>query len=717
VLAVVGAFTVFTVGRISEEDQELSRRYRDLTANIEAVVWERRRDQPSVVFVSPGVEQMVGYTPAQWQDPAMWESVAHPDDRAEARDCYIDALRHHHNQEIEYRVIAADGRIVWVQDRVRVEVAGAGRWTRIAGVAVDVTAMKEAERQVSQFVNLVDNIQVALLVVGLDRPDERDDSLRVLAINPAAARLVKADGADLIGRRVSTVLPVPDRDEVVSRLAGVVRSGSGFSIDEYRLDALAFPARVYQVFAFPLPGHAVAVALHDITERTLAAEVLRRQALHDGLTGLPNRTLLNERVRNALTQSRRVASPVSLLLMDLDHFKDVNDALGHEQGDRLLIEISRRLQSVVPEADTIARLGGDEFAVLLTDGADEDCARQVAQRIRIALEEPFHLGGITLESNASIGIAVSPAHGADAETLTQRADVAMYAAKRAGTGASVYARDLDQSSVRRLALLGELRSAITEDDLRLRYQPCLDLATGKVNSAEALVRWQHAEHGLLPPSEFIELAEVSGLIRPLTRWVIENVLGQIRSWMDEGIDLKIAVNLSVKDLYDRDLVTWLADRLDAWGVSADRLKLEITESELMDDPLLALEVLGKLKSLGVSTSIDDFGTGYSSLAYLKHLPIDELKIDKSFVGNLVHDANDLVIVRSTIDLSHNLGLAVVAEGVEDGATLDRLATLSCDRAQGYHVSRPIPGEAVADWLRTHEQTRLRLAHRRGALGA
>jgi EAL domain-containing protein (putative c-di-GMP-specific phosphodiesterase class I) len=238
-----------------------------------------------------------------------------------------------------------------------------------------------------------------------------------------------------------------------------------------------------------------------------------------------------------------------------------------------------------------------------------------------------------------------------------------------------------------------------------------------VQSAEALVRWQHPTHGLLPPSEFIELAEVSGLIRPLTRWVIENVLGQLRAWSDEGVALRVAVNLSVKDLYDRDLVAWLDDRLDAWGVDASLLKLEITESELMDDPLLALEVLGKLKTLGVWTSIDDFGTGYSSLAYLKHLPIDELKIDKSFVGNLVHDQNDLVIVRSTIDLSHNLGLTVVAEGVEDAATLERLAELTCDRAQGFFVSRPLPGTAVAGWLRAHERSRQRLAGRRTARGA
>jgi diguanylate cyclase (GGDEF)-like protein/PAS domain S-box-containing protein len=717
VLGALMAFTLFTVGMISEDSQELSARYRELTGNVEAVVWEMHRSHPDQIFVSTGIERLTGYLPAHCRRVRQWEQLVHPDDRVATLQRYRQAVHTGQTQEIEYRVVSASGEVVWLQDRVRVELDPTGAWQRVAGVAVDVTGMKEAERQVSQFVNLVDNIHLGLVVCGLDQPDDPDDTLRVRALNPAAARLVGADRGAVVGQKASAVLPLSDTADVIQRLALVIRSGIGFTIDEYRLDGLTRPARVYSVMVFPLPGNAVAIVLNDVTERTMAAEVLRRQALHDGLTGLPNRTLLNERIRNALKRSRRAREPVSLLVMDLDHFKDVNDALGHEQGDRLLIEISRRLQSVVLEADTIARLGGDEFAVLLTDNADEESALTVAKRIREALEEPFQLGGITLESSASIGIAVSPAHGADAETLVQRADVAMYAAKKSGAGASLYARELDQSSVRRLALLGELRSAITEDDLRLRYQPSLDLRTGTVTSAEALVRWQHPEHGLLPPSEFIELAEVSGLIRPLTRWVIDNVLAQMRTWQQENVDLCVAVNLSVKDLYDRDLVTWLDDRLDAWGVDASRLKLEITESEVMDDPLLALEVLGRLKKLGVSTSIDDFGTGYSSLAYLKHLPIDELKIDKSFVGNLVHDANDLVIVRSTIDLSHNLGLRVVAEGVEDFATLQRLAELRCDRAQGFFVSRPVPGEEVPRWLAAHHQARQRMAARKRAKGA
>jgi diguanylate cyclase (GGDEF)-like protein len=388
------------------------------------------------------------------------------------------------------------------------------------------------------------------------------------------------------------------------------------------------------------------------------------------------------------------------MLMDLDQFKEVNDALGHDHGDRLLVETARRLQRVLREADTVARLGGDEFAVLLTRDADPDAALATAGRIRRSLEQPFQISGITLQTNGSIGVAVFPDHADDAETLAQRADVAMYAAKRSGGGVALYSPDHDQSSVRRLAILGELRAAIRSGQLVLHYQPKLDLRTGELAGCEALVRWQHPEFGLIPPGEFIELAEVSGVIQPLTRWVLETAVDQVAAWRAAGLELGVAVNLSVRNLYDNDLVVWTDGLLIDRGVNPAQLTLEITESELMSDPILAMEVLGKLKALGIATSIDDFGTGYSSLSYLKSLPIDELKIDRSFVGTMTRDDSDLTIVRSTIDLSHNLGLGVVAEGVEDEATMRQLADLGCDRMQGYHLSRPIPGDELAVWARS-----------------
>jgi diguanylate cyclase (GGDEF)-like protein/PAS domain S-box-containing protein len=694
--AVLAGFTTLTVGAIFELERELRRRYSDLMGGIDAIVWQQLTQHPSTLYVNEEAQHLLGYPSEAWREPRMWSRTVHPDDRMDARRIYRDALRRGISTVLEYRMIAADGRVVWVQDHVRVETDDMGRTTGVRGVMLDISATRMAQEKANQFVNLVDGIKLALFVFRLEDLND-DDTLKVLVINPEAGRLIDIDPEHAVGLPFTDVLSIPGEELVLGSLADVVRTGEGFTLDEVRPTPKGHGPRIYTGFAFPLPGDAVGLSLTDITERTMAAEVLRRQALHDGLTGLPNRTLLNERMRSAIRSSQGTGEKVALLVMDLDQFKDVNDALGHDQGDRLLIEVSRRLQKVLRHVDTIARLGGDEFAVLVAD-ADADAAQGVADQIRETLEQPFQLGGISLQTMGSIGIALYPDHATDVEGLAQRADVAMYSAKRSGVGVSLYSSEHDQSSVRRLALLGELRSAINDGDLILHYQPSLDLDTGVAHSCEALVRWEHPQHGLMPPGEFIELAEVSGLIHPMTRWIIDQALTQIRTWLDQGIEMTVGVNLSVRNLYDRELVPWLSDLLIERGVDAHLLKLEVTESELMDDPLLALEVLGKLKALGTPTSIDDFGTGYSSLAYLKHLPIDELKIDKSFVGNMINDTSDLTIVRSTIDLSHNLGMSVVAEGVEDGETLRRLADLGCDRAQGYFVSRPVPAEQFTAWV-------------------
>jgi diguanylate cyclase (GGDEF)-like protein/PAS domain S-box-containing protein len=689
-----GSFIVLVVGRVSEVERALRWRYAELMSGIDAVVWEQLTRHPSTLYVNRKAEELFGHPVSAWSQPGFWGRTVHPDDRTWATKVYRDAIRRGENAELEYRMLANDGHVVWVHDQMRVELDPDGRVVHVRGVLLDVTERKRAEEQVSQYVNLVERIQLALFVFIAD-----GDELLLIAINPEAS-LITGMNADLaIGRAVDDVLPIIEADLLRDNLLDTVVSGEGFVIEEFRLSPASTGGRVYSAHAFPLPGNAVGLSLQDVTERTMAAEVLRRQALHDGLTGLPNRTLLNDRMRQALQHSQTTAEPVALLLMDLDQFKEVNDALGHDHGDRLLIEMSRRLQRVLRDIDTIARLGGDEFAVLLTINADERGALAVAARIRESLEEAFQLGGISVQTSASIGVALYPDHATDAETLAQRADVAMYTAKRAGGGIALYSPEHDQSSVRRLALLGELRNAIEDDQLLLHYQPTLDLRTGFVRTVEALVRWQHPDHGLMPPAEFIELAEVSGTIQVLTRWVITTAIRQLVEWQRRGLELAVAVNLSVRNLYEPELVPWLAGVLAQFGVDAKSLEFEITESELMDDPLLAMEVLGRLKALGVATSIDDFGTGYSSLSYLKHLPIDQLKIDRSFVGNMVHDESDLTIVRSTIDLSHNLGLVVVAEGVEDPETLHLLAELGCDRAQGYALSRPVPALDLEKWWR------------------
>jgi len=700
VYLVASAFLIAVVGSIAEIERDVRGRYVELMGGIDAVVWEQLTHGPTTLYVNRQAEELLGYPACAWREPGFWAAHVHPADVDWVRERYRQAVKAGLNTEAEYRFTAADGRVVHLHDRMRVETDTLGNPVHVRGVMVDVTDRKLAQQQMEQYLNLVDRLQLALFV--FDLADLADDtSLTFLAANPEGLEVLGKSGGEVMGRRFNDVVElvkVPDREVIQQALAAVARSGAGFEFDDLRLNPDDPTMPIFSANVFPLPGGAVGVSLQDVTDRVVAAEVLRRQALHDGLTGLPNRTMLTDRLRHALQQSSRTFAPVALLMMDLDQFKEVNDALGHDHGDRLLIEMSRRLQRELPQADTVARLGGDEFAVLLTKEGNLEGARHVADQITAALEQPFHLGGISLQVNASIGIAVYPEHAVDAETLARRADVAMYTAKRTGGGAAVYSPEHDQSSVRRLALLGELRRAIAENELTLHYQPVIELATGVVHAVEALVRWEHPTHGLMPPAEFIELAEVSGLIQPLTRWVLEHAVDQIVAWRELDIRLRVAVNLSVRNLYDIELAPWLNTLLLDRGVDAGLLTLEITESELMDDPLYAMEVLGKLKALGVATSIDDFGTGYSSLAYLKNLPIDELKIDRSFVGSMVDDDSDLTIVRSTIDLSHNLGLDVVAEGVENAETLDRLADLGCDRAQGYHLSRPLTPSALITWL-------------------
>ena len=432
------------------------------------------------------------------------------------------------------------------------------------------------------------------------------------------------------------------------------------------------------------------------TERQAAEN--QHQALHDGLTGLPNRTLLRDRTGQAIRQADRELVPAALLLIDLDRFKEVNDTLGHHYGDQLLIQVGERLQAVLREVDTVARLGGDEFAVLLPKIATAEGAVVVAKKLQAALEEPFTIDDLTLDVEASIGLALYPDHGNDPEELLQRADIAMYAAKDTHAELVLFDPKLDQHSPRRLALLGELRRAIENQQLVLHYQPIIDAQTSKVLGAEALVRWQHPEHGLLPPGEFIPLAERTGLITPLTHYVLKAALQQCRQWCQAGHELAVAVNVSARRLLDLSFPDEVAGLLATWEVPARLLVVEITESTIMADPTHALEVLGRLDKMGVQVAIDDFGTGYSSMAHLKHLPVHELKIDRSFVSQMTSSASDAVIVRTTIDLGRNLGLRVVAEGVEDAITWQELDALGCNAIQGYYVSRPIPAEDLTSWL-------------------
>ena len=447
--------------------------------------------------------------------------------------------------------------------------------------------------------------------------------------------------------------------------------------------------------------------LRDITAqreaeagRDRAEATLRHQALHDALTGLPNRTLFRERVKDALEQARQAGTSVGVALMDLDRFKEINDTLGHHTGDALLRNLAERLQGALGETDTVARLGGDEFAFLILD-ADAASAVELAARIESVLGEPFSLQRLSLEVESSIGFAIFPEHGDSVDLLLQRADVAMYAAKRAATQVAFYDPAVDEHTPARLTLVADLRRAIEEHELVLHYQPQIELSTGKVTGVEALVRWEHPIHGLRPPDEFIPAAERSGLIHALTRFVIEQALRQQQLWARDGIRLVVSVNVSMRNLVDgafpADVAALIGVR-DAGG----SLALEITEHSFLADGFRARSVLEALSAMGVDVAIDDFGTGFSSLAALRRLPLSAIKIDRSFVRSMTSDRDDAVIVRSTIDLARNLGLRVIAEGVETVGVYNALVALGCDSAQGYYMSRPVPAHELTAWLEVRD---------------
>jgi diguanylate cyclase (GGDEF)-like protein len=455
---------------------------------------------------------------------------------------------------------------------------------------------------------------------------------------------------------------------------------------------LQFSPILYPLLLVPLVG--VYVSGRQ-SVRTAAAEHLAR---HDSLTELPNRRWFLESVGRALKSPSLRGG--GLLLVDLDGFKDVNDTLGHHRGDLVLQAVGPRLRASFRTEDLVARLGGDEFAVFMP-GADPSAAQAAVARLQDALHRPVDLDGISVELDASIGLAWYPEHGEDVDTLLQRADVAMYRAKANHHPLVIYRAEDDYHSPERLVLAADLRRALAADQLVLHYQPQVELGHGRPVAAEGLVRWHHPQRGVLGPYEFIEVAERTGLIKDLTHRVLDVGLGDLRSWGEHGHTLSLSLNVSVRSLLDRRFPEEVEQLLGKHGVDGRALTLELTESSLMVDPELAKRTMHDLAELGVSVAIDDFGTGYSSLAYLTDLPIGELKIDKSFVRAMGSDARNAIVVRSTIELAHNLGLRTVAEGIEDAFTFERLRALGCELAQGFHLSEPLPAAGLISWWDRH----------------
>jgi diguanylate cyclase len=548
-------------------------------------------------------------------------------------------------------------------------------------------------------------------VSSLERQDvEADATLasHMLLLHQKYVKAVTAYAADLTAHRLhaaasahlARVLPVfAPLARIVNDRVGTERTRASRRLSSLRTQENS--VRTVTLFAFLFGAVLLALCwrvLETFRKRIEAEErALEHQAMHDALTDLPNRTLLLDRMRQAVIRGLRETTPVSLLLMDLDRFKEVNDTFGHHTGDSLLQQVGFLIRSVLRQSDTVARLGGDEFGLVLPNTTREG-AITAAQKLAEAFSQPLFVDGQSFHVGSSIGIAIFPEHGTDASTLLRRSDVAMYTAKREKSVYAIYAETQDQDSHVRLALSRDLRYAIERQELVLQYQPKMDMRTHEVISVEALIRWKHPQRGLLFPDRFMVLAEQTGQIKSLSLWVLGEAVRQCNVWHEAGKALGIAINLSASSLPDSQLGDTIAHYLKQYGVPPSMLEIEVTESVLMSDPARAMQVLMRLHDLGIKIAVDDFGTGYSSLAYLKRLPVDEIKIDKSFVLDMISNPEDAVIVRSIIDLAHNLGLRVVAEGVEDEQTWSLLDSMNCDEVQGFFLSRPLTLADLTFWM-------------------
>ena len=544
-----------------------------------------------------------------------------------------------------------------------------------------------------------------------------DERLHVILFNPTAEAIFGCTAAEAIGAGVERFIPQRLREAWRQYMAGV-SAGAGFSAGGSSVIRMGDHAEIFGLRAngeeFPLEVSLARIThggkplysavLNDISARRRDEARLNALANYDPLTSLPNRALFHQRLQRSLVHAQRFNEGLAVLFIDLDRFKNVNDTLGHDAGDRVLQAVAERLKGCLREVDTLARLGGDEFAVLIEQVADTRFVGSVARKLLKTMAELLMLGEQEYQITASIGISTYPADGSDATTLLKNADIAMYRAKERGKNNSqFYAAAMNAHSMARLSLETGLRHALERGEFLLHYQPKVDIASGRITGMEALVRWMRPEFGMVSPADFIPLAEETGLIVPIGAWVLKAACERNRAWQCQGMaPLRVAVNLSARQFVQANLVSDVARVLDASGLAPESLELEITESMVMDNPERAIQTLLQLKSMGIALAIDDFGTGYSSLGYLRRFPMDNIKIDRSFIKDIPRSSDDATITRTIIDMTHNLRLKVIAEGVETAAQLDFLREHGCDEMQGYHFSRPLAGDAFLALVQAQE---------------
>jgi diguanylate cyclase (GGDEF)-like protein/PAS domain S-box-containing protein len=680
-----------------EKLQQSEERFRQLAENITEVFWMTGLDMAEILYISPGYEKVWGRSCASlYAQPAAWLDAIHPEDRDRVTRSVMNRPVSGVYDE-EYRIIRPDGSIRWIHDRAFPIKDASGRIYRIAGIAEEITGQKAVQEALRKsevlYRTLAEAAQDAIFVLDLQG--------YLQYVNGFAAWQLGRNPEEIIGKRHDELFPSPVAETQQRNIREVIETAEPV----YTEEELIFKnqKRWMSIRLVPLKNDKGAVdailgIARDISERKRTEELIHHIAFYDTPTGLPNRNKLYDHLLDTIKADGGKGMRMALLLMDLDRFREINDTLGHHRGDLLLQQLGERLQKTTFDRDIVARLGGDEFAILLTKLMNDNDIHLVIAKITRALEAPFVIEGIPIAVEISIGIALYPEQGADPDTLIQRADIAMSAAKKSGRGHLLYSPEIDEYNPKRLALLGELRNAIDQEQLVLHYQPKITLKDRKVFGVEALVRWKHPQQGMIPPNYFIGPAEQTGLIHPLTRWVVQAAIRQCAAWRQAGFEITVSANLSARNLLDAKLPDMVLGLLQASGLTPEQIEFEITESAIMTDPARAQEVLAALHRAGIRFSIDDFGIGYSSLSYLQKLPVDAIKIDRSFVSHMVRNEGDMKIVRSTIELAHNLGLKVVAEGVETQEILDQLTEMGCDAAQGYFISRPIPNEDLIRWL-------------------
>src|SRR5271165_7159866 len=681
-------------------EHEYGRMLKTLVSNVPGMVYRCRNDADwTMEFVSDGFERLTGHRVSDilHNHRIRFEDLIHPDDRGLMRDAMAKVEGEGEPFDVEYRIIHADSTLRWVWERGIGVYAGAAQPIAYEGLIQDITARKLAEQAVAEaerrYRGIFDNAIEGIFRTSLDG--------HFIEANPALAEICGYASVDELVRScrdIGAQLYVdPERRAKFMHLVSVRGSVSGFESQIHRKggDVIWVSENARAVVDDEGGVHAYEGMLTDITERKLYQARIEQQASYDTLTGLANRSLLQDRLQQSMLACATYGSRLAVAFIDLDRFKFINDSLGHHIGDELLKCMANRLTSCVRGIDTVARLGGDEFVLLINDQAGSpDSLRKMMERILAVVAEPWLIEQGEFNVTASVGVARYPDDGMDAQTLLKHADTAMYRAKDRGRNAvQFFTNDLNVQMIENLEMESKLRRALERGQFLLHYQPRIDLRSGACLGAEALIRWQVSPQEIISPHRFIPLAEETGLIVPIGRWVLETACRQNKAWADMGFEpMVVSVNVSARQFRHDDFVQTVVAVLKQSGLEARYLEIELTESMVMHDAERLVAMLDELKRIGVQISVDDFGTGYSSLSYLKRFPVDRLKIDRSFVSDLMNDTDDATIVRTIIALGHNLGLQVVAEGVETAEQSDFLRRNGCDEAQGYFFGRPVPSE-------------------------